>query len=1141
MASILETEETTPPAYSFPKTAKSPLFRGVLAVLKVLASLKITVALFVMAIFIVFVGTLAQTRSDIWDVVHTYFRWPWVWVPFQIFFPKAFFPQMAEVRGGFPFLGGWAIGALMGINLLAAHLTRFKIQAKGPRLVGGLGVIAVGCVVTWLVIAGGSQIGPQSTGVLDPSMRILWQLLQGGVAGAILLAGCWLVFARRAGVVVLHAGVGLMMFSELLVGTTASEAQMHIVEGETVNFVQDIRTNELVVIDTSDSASDTVVAIPQSFLKQDATITNARLPFDIRVIKYMQNSELGGVDPKIENPATAGVGREIVAKTAKASVGTSAGGQIDDSAVYVQILEKGTTQSLGTYLLSLTQSRLNESRERSGMSDSQLRASTGPFLLKLSEPSIVTVDGKAYRLALRFKRIYKPYSLTLHDVRSEKYLGTETPKDYSSIVRVKKDSLDPAQAVDRDNVRIWMNNPLRFDGETFYQSNVGADPITHEETTGLQVVSNAGWMIPYVSCMIVAAGLLFQFSMALFRFLGRLQPRMAAGFDGAAEAIFLAGVLAGCAGLVAYAAWPPRTPMGTMNLYEAGKIPVIFEGRVKPLDTLARNTLQVLSNRETFKDDEGHRQPAIRWLLDIMAGSEAAQRHRVFRIDNVYVLDRLGLEWREGHLYSLEEIRKKAKDFDADVEQTRKKPVDELVPNERKLLELDRRVKSFRLIEESLVQPEFPRPDDEIRERVRARGQSLKAQLADAEARLIKTAHPPLVVPIRVAEGTTEQIEWKPLISALVQDYFDVKVLQSRASDPAVVAWETILTSYSKDEPDEFNQAVANYQALLVSEAPPQLASADTGYEAYFNHFSPLHVAWMLYIVGFVLSAAAWLGWTRPINRAAFWLNVFTLALHTFALLSRIYISGRPPVTNLYSTAPFIGWGCVVLALCLERIFRLGIGNLIATIAGFASLYIASKLAVDGDTFTVLQAVLDTQFWLATHVVVINLGYAATFLAGMFGLLYIGRGILTPSLTPDVEKALTRMMYGTLCFAIFFSFVGTVLGGLWADDSWGRFWGWDPKENGALMIVLWNALVLHARWDGLVKSRGLALLAVGGNIVTAWSWFGVNELGVGLHSYGISEGRVMYLLQFVASQLVVIAIGSLPRNLWWSFNRNRAA
>jgi hypothetical protein len=111
------------------------------------------------------------------------------------------------------------------------------------------------------------------------------------------------------------------------------------------------------------------------------------------------------------------------------------------------------------------------------------------------------------------------------------------------------------------------------------------------------------------------------------------------------------------------------------------------------------------------------------------------------------------------------------------------------------------------------------------------------------------------------------------------------------------------------------------------------------------------------------------------------------------------------------------------------------------------------------------------------------------------------------------------------------SFVGTVLGGLWADDSWGRFWGWDPKENGALLIVIWNAIILHARWDKLVRDYGTAVLAIGGNIITAWSWFGVNELGAGLHNYGFTEGRLFYLGMFVVGNLALIA-GALIVRPW---------
>jgi ABC-type transport system involved in cytochrome c biogenesis permease subunit len=120
---------------------------------------------------------------------------------------------------------------------------------------------------------------------------------------------------------------------------------------------------------------------------------------------------------------------------------------------------------------------------------------------------------------------------------------------------------------------------------------------------------------------------------------------------------------------------------------------------------------------------------------------------------------------------------------------------------------------------------------------------------------------------------------------------------------------------------------------------------------------------------------------------------------------------------------------------------------------------------------------------------------------------------------------LYRICYGVVCFGLFFSFVGTVLGGLWGDDSWGRFWGWDPKENGAMMIVLWNALLLHAKWDKMIAALGFGILAIFGNIITAWSMFGTNLLGVGLHSYGFNSTTFYYLVGFALSQLVMILVG----------------
>jgi ABC-type transport system involved in cytochrome c biogenesis permease subunit len=261
------------------------------------------------------------------------------------------------------------------------------------------------------------------------------------------------------------------------------------------------------------------------------------------------------------------------------------------------------------------------------------------------------------------------------------------------------------------------------------------------------------------------------------------------------------------------------------------------------------------------------------------------------------------------------------------------------------------------------------------------------------------------------------------------------------------------------------------------------------------------------------------------------------LLVHLSGQIFRMVQEGRPPVTNLYSSAIFIGLAAVIFGLLLEWTFPHGIGVIVAAAVDFCALLIAHHLARGGDTMIMLQAVLDTNFWLATHVVAITLGYAGTFVAGFLAMKWVILGAFTNRLTEPMGdtgrptgKVLGTMIYAIICFATLFSFVGTVLGGIWADQSWGRFWGWDVKENGALMIVLWNAIVLHARWGRVAHERGVACLAVAGNIVTAWSWFGVNMLGIGLHSYGHMDAAFIALVAFAVIQglLILLAVFKCP-------------
>jgi ABC-type transport system involved in cytochrome c biogenesis permease subunit len=189
-----------------------------------------------------------------------------------------------------------------------------------------------------------------------------------------------------------------------------------------------------------------------------------------------------------------------------------------------------------------------------------------------------------------------------------------------------------------------------------------------------------------------------------------------------------------------------------------------------------------------------------------------------------------------------------------------------------------------------------------------------------------------------------------------------------------------------------------------------------------------------------------------------------------------------------------------------------------------------------------LVAVLNSNFWLSTHVVCVTIGYSACLLAGAIGHFWLIRALwpaaVRPGETGDGGKAerlkeISKMVYGTLCFGLLFSFIGTVLGGIWADQSWGRFWGWDPKENGALLIVIWCVILLHARYWGYIRAFGMAQGAVFGAIVVSLAWFGVNLLNVGLHSYGFTTGAATKLFTYIGIELAFMIATAAGLKLGW--------
>lgn len=1176
--------------------------------LAALASLKLTVVLLSLSIFLVLAGTLAQRFYDVWEPVNHVFRSLVAWIELRWFLPRTLAEPSASV--GFPFFGGWLLGGALTANLLAAHAIRFKVSARGRRLVAGLLVLIAGVAATWAVIQSGLQdtllsqlsprlanglwhglralIGgaglalgwvvaitwPQVRGTnakwlwglgavtatlllaltvtlfanpdwrLDASgLRILWQLFKGLGAAAVLLAGCWLLFAKRAGVVLLHAGVALLMASELHTGLTAVESQMQIVEGDTAAYSEDMRSVELAVVDKSDPQVDQVVRVPGALIAaaadaegDAAVIDDPQLPVKLRVERYLPNSIVRWRTSGDASPADAGLGQLRTVDAAKSSVGVDTEQTHDTPAAYVKLLAKDDGQSLGTFLLH-------------------------PHFY----PQVVeTPGGQPYEVALRYRRLEKPYRVQLLKLTAEQYVGTDTAKHYESLVRLT----DPAHNVDR-TISIWMNNPLRYAGDTLYQSNATVIP-GGRSVTGLQVMTNSGWLVPYLACVIVGVGMFAHFALAIARFVRRrneeaARAEAAADEDAAVSPFWIdrsltrdwklpvvwvpALIVLVFASWIASRARPPREDATKFHLSQAAALPVAANGRVQPLDTLARNTLAAISGKETYDDGstpkETERLPAIQWLLEVASDKRGWQKHPVFRIENLDVLQALSLEPRSGFRYSLMELLEgeNAEVFDEQVRLARQElatvgEVDKLQLGQRKFLEAYDKLQRVIMLTEVFGVTELSGSTQ----------QEAIASLQAAKERIVRLndRQPPAPLPLPPAEVDGR---WQTPLEADFAEVMRKVARQSDGAHPGLPLLTDVLDAYAAGDVAKFNAALDDYrqwidgQAAAEAEHEAELAAAgERGTRKFVERLAPERIAWevtynrlnlfavckALYIVAFLLACAAWLGWTEGFNRSANWLLWLTFTLHTAAIVARIYISGRPPVTNLYSSAVFIGWGAVLFALVFEIVYRNGIGNLLAAAIGFPSLVVASNLAV-GDTFTVMQAVLDTQFWLATHVVCISLGYTTTFVAGFLGIIWLVLGWLTHVLSDRDQKNVTRMIYGTLCFAIFFSFVGTVLGGLWADDSWGRFWGWDPKENGALMIVLWNAVVLHARWGKLVGPRGLAVLAVFGNVVTAWSWFGVNQLGVGLHSYGFTSGITIALIGFAASQLALMAAAALPQ------------
>jgi len=574
------------------------------------------------------------------------------------------------------------------------------------------------------------------------------------------------------------------------------------------------------------------------------------------------------------------------------------------------------------------------------------------------------------------------------------------------------------------------------------------------------------------------------------------------------------------------------------------KLPVQEGGRIKPLDTIARSTLLVIAGKQSYQDLETD-QPddsstadksitpdeikidASEWLTELMLNPSAASNRKVFRIDHPDIVGLLGAHNEERKYFSAQEI---APHIDTLFEQMQLIPEDSSQQNsyDRALLKLRNAISLYDSTAYALVPPGlFGNPVQDYQTLI----QVVKDRQTKSDASSAQTIQHAWEM-IRQSYGQIQNAQINPIPASDENGLHQwiaigenlLEATETGQIHPVAMLYAELAVAYRNQDIEAFTERVNRLDQLTQSEGKEALAKRD--FEYFFNRFAPFAYSMALYILVLICAGASWLICPKGLARAALVLIIAAFLVHSFGIWARMDIQGRPPVTNLYSSAIFVGWAAVGFCILFEAIYRNGLGSAAGALVGFPTLIIAHHLSMTGDTMEMMRAVLDSNFWLATHVPVVTLGYALTFLAGILGALYIFLSAFPQGLDQeDRGKTLERMVYGVVCAALLCSFVGTVLGGIWADQSWGRFWGWDPKENGALMIVLWNALILHARWAKIAKAMGLMQLTLVGNIITAWSWFGTNMLGVGLHSYGFMDSAFLWLITFILSQCALILFG----------------
>lgn len=576
-----------------------------------------------------------------------------------------------------------------------------------------------------------------------------------------------------------------------------------------------------------------------------------------------------------------------------------------------------------------------------------------------------------------------------------------------------------------------------------------------------------------------------------------------------------------------------------IDINNFGKILVLDEGRIKPLYTYAKKKLIQISGRSKIGE-----MSSLEWLMKLMINPESIDTVECFRIINPETVDALGIQgpYKQRYRYTeLYEVLRKCEQFASST--SMKKPA-EIMPYEREIFQLWNNIREYTAI--SSMYSAFE-PFGALNVKDSALAASLHIQvnhpysfgdligkssilsthmkminhqtlnsLTNAESELIQlvqTLHsmgsqmqnsPPFLIPVMDNNNENWYSIW---------GYLN-KSGNSAFKDKRVQLLINLKKAYMRKDIIAFDNSVNELIASSHKHSPGSYL------EIFYNNVNPFFWGKILFSLAGIICLLTIFCNTKWTVRAGLILIGTGFTFQTAGLLLRVLIQMRPPLASLYETFVVVSWIIVLLGFILELLQKRNTGALIASFGGFLFLVISDRYTMNGDTFSVIPAVLNSGFWLTTHIVTISIGYAGFLISGFLGHVHLIQCAF--KMNEKITHSTFSIVYLFLLMGLAFTVTGTLLGGMWADQAWGRFWGWDPKENGALLIILWGAAVIYARKGNLIGPKLTSVFSIIGIIMVMLAWIGVNLLGIGLHSYGFTYSGMGILASIIGFELFFI-------------------